>query len=232
MAIEADHIISLGGNCRITHHLRRFFGFDTAYPFDWWATSLTTITTLLHDPRLDLIFDPGRLELVIRGGRPATVRNTFYDIYFRHEFAAVGEEVAPGFRGGAAAALERQRNLFHRFSGLNAAGKRLLFVRSFVAQDEHVNRREVDDFIAAVREKFHEARVTLVFINPIKGGDYGPEIPVLRFLESAGSGWRGDAAQWDKHLATLGVKYAGARATGLGEAGILPPTLPLAAAAE
>jgi len=33
-------IVSLGGNCEVAHQLRRRFGGERAFPFDWWITPL------------------------------------------------------------------------------------------------------------------------------------------------------------------------------------------------
>ena len=41
-----DNIVSLGGNCEVAQHWRRWSGVDTAYPFDWLITPFHSVEKL------------------------------------------------------------------------------------------------------------------------------------------------------------------------------------------
>lgn len=43
-----DLFISLGSNCEVSYNIRRFFGFEAAYPFDWWITPLSPVPKLIE----------------------------------------------------------------------------------------------------------------------------------------------------------------------------------------
>jgi hypothetical protein len=50
MRTAVDRVIGLGTNCEIAFNLRRCFGFERAYPFDWWFTPLNVVAPILAKP--------------------------------------------------------------------------------------------------------------------------------------------------------------------------------------
>jgi hypothetical protein len=38
--------MSLGTNCEAAYHVRRYFAFETAFPFDWWITPVRLVSGL------------------------------------------------------------------------------------------------------------------------------------------------------------------------------------------
>lgn len=57
-----DHIISLGARCQTAHQIRRYFGVQTPWPFDWWVTPTMSLIELLEND-FDGLFDPNCLEI-------------------------------------------------------------------------------------------------------------------------------------------------------------------------
>ncbi len=98
-----SHVASLGRRCRTTHRLRRFFGFDTAFPFDWWITPLDGAVRFLRDWDLERLYDPARLRDVRRWGRSRYVEHADYRIRLQHEFPMdeARQRVLPGWRAHA-----------------------------------------------------------------------------------------------------------------------------------
>lgn len=85
--IAVDRIISLGTNCEITFHLRSVFGFERAYPFDWWITPLNAIAPILLS-RFALDIESDNLE-VVGGGR--SIINRKYRLLHHHDFPRLPE---------------------------------------------------------------------------------------------------------------------------------------------
>ena len=82
MRIVVDRVISLGTNCEIAFNLRRHFGIERAYPFDWWFTPLDAVASVLAS-RFAVDIDRDNLQAV-GGGR--SILNRKYRILHHHDF--------------------------------------------------------------------------------------------------------------------------------------------------
>ncbi len=98
-------IISLGRACDIAFHIRRCFGQEEAYPFDWLITPVEALTTLVRTD-FDGFLDPASLF-----ARPKGVLDRRLGIHFRHDWSqpsALAEELAGGQSMRAASPAVRE----------------------------------------------------------------------------------------------------------------------------
>ncbi|MFC5355621.1 DUF1796 family putative cysteine peptidase [Azospirillum himalayense] len=75
-------IISLGTNCEITFNLRKCFGIDKSYPFDWLITPIESVSSILRN-RFEIDLTCENLEIV---GDGKSVINKKYRILHHHDF--------------------------------------------------------------------------------------------------------------------------------------------------
>ncbi len=73
MSIITDLLFSLGPNCKNTWNLRNYFGFERAYPFDWWTTPAKSMLQMIEE---GFEFHIRREDLFIS---PTTEHNTVYN---------------------------------------------------------------------------------------------------------------------------------------------------------
>jgi Putative papain-like cysteine peptidase (DUF1796) len=203
---RATHIVSLGGNCRVTYNLRKTFDFDSAYPFDWWICPLKSATAFLSDPDLDALYDPALLEPVLQDGRVFTVVNTRYDIRLHHEFPRTAAGITPEFREHTRPAKERQTYLLDKFRKLNAPANSILFVRNFINWDNPTTAADAHAFLDVVRGIFDKAASGFLFINPPPAAAV-EGVEVLNFVDYPPEPWQGDQAVWRQNLRRAAVDF-------------------------
>jgi putative papain-like cysteine peptidase DUF1796 len=205
---NATHIVSLGGNCRVTYNLRKTFDFDSAYPFDWWICPLKSATAFLVDPDLDALYDPKLLEPIFQNEHIFTVENTRYGIRLQHEFPRDAHGIKPDFREHTRPAKERQTYLLNKFRGLNKPESRLFFVRNFINWDRGIGAPEAEAFVAALAKTFDKAETRILFINPTAAAATVAGIDVLDFVDVPPEPWQGDQAVWRENLLRAPVEFA------------------------
>lgn len=204
--VTVSHIVSLGGSCRVTHNLRSYFDFSSAYPFDWWITPLRSATRFLREPDLDRLYEPGSLQIVKKEGSPSTVWNIHFGIDLHHEFPRSDGEVAAGFLNHIEAPRARQRYLLKRLRDLNEERHSLLLVRHFIWTDRGLSLADMAAFTHAAEEMFDRAECRFLFINcPIEFRR--DDIMQLRISERPDISWRGDSRLWAEGLASLNLDY-------------------------
>jgi hypothetical protein len=207
------HIVSLGSNCRVTHNLRRYFDFCSAYPFDWWICPLRSATKFLREPDLAKLYAGAHLEprWSRDGQQIESVSNNYYDILLHHEFprAHPGYSVVTDFRDHAAAPMARQTYLLRKLFALDLAGNRILFVHNFSRQEINLDISDVTAFRDAVKLHFSKTDIDFLFINPPQEIEVQiAGATVLSFEDVGGKDWRGDHELWSRHLARAGVKFS------------------------
>ncbi len=208
-----DHIVGLGHDCRLAYNLRRTFGFERAFPFDWWVTPLPALAAFLREPSVERLYDPRYLQPVTAKGGIFAIRNVRYDIELHHEFPR-GEDglVKPGWAEHIASAKARTWFLWRRLLTL-PAGSRLLFVRAAAPAER--KRLARDDYERLV----DEVRFGLEDILP--GGDFElllidrpsrgktPGILNLEIDDPGEDDWRGRPELWTERLLGQGLAWAG-----------------------
>jgi hypothetical protein len=210
MSPEVDYVISLGGNCRATWNVRRFFNFSTAFPFDWWITPWRALAELLSDFDTDHLYCPDLLEEVrANDGAIASIRHRELGIILQHEFPrdwnSPGNPVRIDWRESLAKPRQRTRYLLDRLTSLDTAGTRILFVRNTLHRAiDGIETISPDLTVERLRVLFPLANIHLLLINcPMEVSD--PDISHLNFDDTAEE-WRGDWEVWHHALKSTGFR--------------------------
>jgi hypothetical protein len=182
----ATHIVSLGRRCAVAYNLRRFYNFQSAFPFDWWISPLGGVLRFLHHPDVDSLYDPEQLELSHNG---STVRHRTLQIQLHHEFprdtSQPGRPVRDEWRDAIEHPKSRTTALLEKFLALNAGGNRIAFIREDNGPGEQIAKR--------LDALFPLADYTLVELPRVPGG-----------MQDA-YGWKGNPVLWDAALHDLGL---------------------------
>lgn len=187
----ATHIVGLGGRCAVAYNLRRFFDFDTAYPFDWWITPVPAVLKYLRRPDPDYLYDPRLLRLMPRG---KAVRHRELRIQLSHEFPRDTSKppgdrpVLRGWQSHIAEPKARTAALTERLLALNAPANRIAFIR---------DRRELTEPLTNILQTlFPRAEWTLV------------NLPPAARAQDERFDWRGDPELWGRLLSRLQLAFA------------------------
>lgn len=126
--ISVDRVISLGTNCEIAFNLRRFFGVERAYPFDWWFTPLDAVPPVLAS-RFAVGINRDNLQIV--GGR-RSILNRRYRILHHHDFPRLpgNRLIAPDWTNAIETCRAKYAALGCRFFDDLAGARRALFFLS------------------------------------------------------------------------------------------------------
>lgn len=202
-----DHIISLGASCETAYNLRRHFQFATAYPFDWWVSSLHGVTGFLDARDPLALYAP---ENLARRQDGSTVDNLAFGIALHHEFPRdwkqPGHPVKADFLSGLHAPRQRTAHLAERFFALDTERTRLLFVRQMALAD--ASDKALDMLLDVLRKRFVRARFSLALVDPPAAVSIPPECAAVYARSSSRMGWKGDPQRWDAALASLRTTLA------------------------
>ncbi|WP_426958311.1 DUF1796 family putative cysteine peptidase [Muricoccus radiodurans] len=200
--MEFRHVIPLGSRCRLTHNLRRHFGGDDKFPFDWFILTLSGLLRCLEvgmDPKP--IYDPALLEPVLDAkGRLHSVRNTRFGILHHHDFPRTKDDLmGPEWRDHVPQAAARFGHLANRLRAAAMAGP-VLFVRERHSEDDP---NALGTLVEALRGLVPSGEVRLLAVN------YNPArvptgIETITVTEPEKVGWRGHPEAWDAALGGTG----------------------------
>jgi hypothetical protein len=209
-----SHIVLLGYRCRTTRRLRDHFGFETAFPFDWWITPLAGGTAFLRDWDVERLYDPAKLREARRWGRTVYIEHADYRVRLQHEFPMdeARFRVLPGWRDHIEEAKARTRHLMAKFDALDRAYRKVLFVRELMPREE----RDLEGIAAlrrAVLDRAGKAETSFLLIS--RRGVEAPGWRALRIDDPIREPWTGAPELWDRALAGLGYSFE--RRPGWGE---------------
>jgi len=123
---EYDLIVSAGDWCGPAHNIRRVFGRERAYPFDWWVSPYKSFLRLL-DENFENLLVPGNLFLT-DGNK--SVKCSYYGILHHHDFTRNAEDkIIPNFMTELPHVIAKTRALINRLYA-DVEGRDVLFVRS------------------------------------------------------------------------------------------------------
>jgi hypothetical protein len=208
-----DHIVSLGHRCRVAYNLRRAFGFEMAYPFDWWVTPLRGLSAFLHDPSVSRLYDPALLEPLTDEDGIRAIRNVHFGIRLDHEFPRGSDgKVQDDWRDHIEGPRSRTKYLVRRLMDI-PAGSRALFVH---ASTEVENRRAGEAFEPLIRgvhqrleRLFPQVELSLLLIDPPAPIE-APGVTSLS-IDDPGPYWHGTPELWTERLLGLGFAHANPR---------------------
>ncbi|WP_337271402.1 hypothetical protein [Oryzifoliimicrobium ureilyticus] len=181
----ATDVVSLGPRCATAYNLRKYFGFETAYPFDWWITPESGLLQFLGTLDLEELYNP---ELLFRLPDGSSVQHNPTGILLHHEFprdlGKVEHPVIENFIDYIEQPRSRSEYLLERFKSLNDPGRRVLFFREGEARSAKLT--------AELERLFPLAEWCLCSLPLI------PEDPV--------NGWKTDFGLWKANLDSVGVQ--------------------------
>lgn len=181
--MEVTQVVSLGGRCATSYHLRRFYNHSEGGLFDWWITPGQALLRVLDNLTPDFIYNPD--ELVRINGND-TVLHTESGLHLHHEFPRVGSghgPVADSYLEHIEKARNRTAYLMQKFRELDRASERILFVRE----------GEVDE--PALRERL---------ANLFSKAEWHLAVLPATNRQLPGDQWYGNVDLWRADLAALG----------------------------
>jgi hypothetical protein len=167
---EYDSIVSAGAWCAPAHNIRRVFGRDRAYPFDWWVSPYKSFITLLDENFANLL-NPE--NLILTEGN-ASVRCNYYGILHHHDFRRNEEDkVTSNFMAELPNVIAKTRALINRLYA-DVEGRDVLFVRSSLwdgdgkyQQGSELRDRAIALWTALANCYSHARRLDLLVLAPL-----------------------------------------------------------------
>lgn len=172
-----DRIISLGCNCELTWNIRNYFGFETAYPIDWWITPFQALLKLLENRFHDL-FNINNLEV---SDDLLTVRDTSYNLLYHHDFKKTDDDkiIADIIEQQIPSLKQKYAMLTERFFEA-PENRRVLFIRNRDGNIPHLapdptpmDENTADHLYTVLEELFPSAQISLLITNC-------PQFPMIR----------------------------------------------------
>lgn len=210
-----DYVVSLGGNCEVAEHVRRYFGIKVTFPFDWWVTPFESCCHLIEQDFSDL-FD----NISLDRRHQAVISNT-YGMYHHHDF--VRDEKSHVIEDQIASQIPDLKIKFmaltNRMRQNLSFGRKILFIRSWreiLHEGKHYPRHlirgvpqyDFDRLIAALAHRFPDIEFQCLFVN------YGHQRTadkraLFHNIQDKGDirDWRGSALGWDEMFRSLGIVW-------------------------
>ena len=209
--MKYDHIISIGGNCDVAHHLRRHYNITVSMPLDWLILTFNGAISLFDDGFRDFIC-LDKLSLW-RGTRHA-LQCSERGIVYQHDFSrdAGAMVVMDNIPDDFEVAKVRYRRRIERLRDRCKDGRSILFVRSWreilhtpANYPEHcipgVPKYPFIAMLDAIERCFPHIRFQVLFVNY---GDQEVDDPRALFANVRNMGdvvdWTGSMRGWDQIL--------------------------------
>lgn len=212
---HVTHVVPLGLSCRVTYQMRTYFRSDSAYPFDWWLSSMDGITRYLKDPDPDRIFSENCLNEQVEDGWIHSIVSRAFGFQLFHEFPRQKETpamrvVAPNWRDHIAAARSKHYVRLRRLLDLDRPGNRILFVRHKLdaGDDKEQLQSRVEDLWYTLKAGWQHADIRLLLVNVPWFKPPCQQVLRLEFDDPPGpppESWRGDEKRWATALESLGL---------------------------
>lgn len=209
-----DLIIGLGTNCELTHNLRRVFGLEEAYPFDWWITPLPALAPLIENG-FDFAIEDDNLALTNNG---MSVLNRRWRILHHHDFPRRDGRIRDDWRDVIPETARKYEALARRLDQrLGAATTATVFINGnggheYLTPDERFTCSRpglYEAVLTAARRRWPHVRLKPVICNPSPDAAPPSEAVVLRVEDHGdrepGKDFARSPRGWDEALATLGL---------------------------
>lgn len=215
--MQFDEIISVGGNCDVAHHVRRYFKIDKSMPLDWLIVPFSALISLCNEDFRDFI----RLDrLTLWNGTRHAVQCAKRGIVYQHDFPRDPQALVKidDIVGTFAGVKEKYARRIERLRDACRPGRSILFVRSWreilhtPADYPDYCIRGVPDYqfaelLGALRSCFPGTSFKVLFVN------YGAQSIDDRqalFADVRNCGditdWTGSKGGWDEIFARFDIK--------------------------
>jgi acetyltransferase-like isoleucine patch superfamily enzyme len=201
-----DDVISLGGNCEVAQHWRRYSGSEKAYPLDWWITPFHGLVRLLDERFSEVLLQE---NMQVAADRMSVVCARYGSAHL-HDFPRAGDlRIDPAdIAHNSQAAREKYAYLIKRFYEACRPGRRVLFIRSWretlevpaeTTAPDDAPPAAFDDLIHALERSLPGLDFNILFIN------YGSQVTrhhraMFHNITHYGdaSDWSGSPRGWDE----------------------------------
>lgn len=202
-----DGVVSLGGNCEVAQHWRRWSGIEAAAPFDWLITPFASVGKMFEQ-RFAGMAELDNMEVVNRG---RTVMCQRYGVGHHHDFERLPDVQIDraDMPRACARAKEKYDFLASRMMGRLADAQRTLFIRSWrddldpgapnAQAPDGLVRYDFNLFIDRIQAGVQHDRFDVLFVN------YGVQRcdhPRARFHNvhdhADAVDWSGSVKGWDE----------------------------------
>jgi hypothetical protein len=196
-------IVSLGYRCRTARRLRDHFGFETAYPFDWWISPLKALVRVLEEWDPDRLFDVEELRETRDANGIGEIKHVRYGVKFLHDFPRRDGYIVEEWREHLPEVKSRTAHLMARFDALDSPDRRILFCREYCkGEDSELHYRLMRK---ALRRRLPLARRGFILVSP--AGFAPPGWGPVVIDDPLNDPWSGDPKLWDPALAALGYAH-------------------------
>ncbi len=217
LRVDYDHIISIGGNCDVAHHVRRRYDIKVSMPLDWLVLTFDGAISLFNDGFRDFMC---LNKLSLWNGTRHAFQCSKRGIVYQHDFSrdAAAMVVVDNLREGYKVAKLRYKRRIERLFICCSDGKAILFIRSWreilhtpLNYPERcipgVQKYRFPDLMDAIERCFPDIRFQVLFINY---GEQEADDPraVFANVKDVGDviGWTGSTLGWNQVPADYQLK--------------------------
>ena len=168
-----DNVVSLGGNCEVAQHWRRWSGIDIASPFDWWITPFSAVEKLFKE-RFTRLAEFDNMQ-VINEGRTVMCRHygiALHHDFLRHENSQIDMSAV---EDNSREAREKYRFVSNRFLNRLERSSKTLFIRSWrddldpgppnSRAPDGLVRYDFNNLISRLDDTVGHSRFDVLFVN-------------------------------------------------------------------
>lgn len=200
----------------MTQNVRRHFGVEQAFPFDWWITPILAIKPLLQNG-FDLGIDPDNLELTVDG---KSVLNRRWQILHHHDFQRKDGLIVEDWKNHIPSVRDKYAFLFQRMvEAFDHSRSATIFINGnggheYLTREYRLSCSQPGIYTGifdALKDRWPHLKITPVVCNPpptseppadaiiLRVQDYGDREPGKDFAKSV-RGWN-EAFSTLTHLA-------------------------------
>jgi hypothetical protein len=171
-----SHIISLGHSCQLAWNVRRYFGINKRYPFDWWITPSSALCKFFENPNPEFLFDYKNLRTINDGN---SIINEKIGIHYHHDFLRLENyKIDPNIESQLPKIIEKYTYIIDGFFSLNSSNNTICFMRT--------RGTPGDRLILLLEKRFHDANFTILNVDDS--------------VFTMNPDWKGQPDKWDDYF--------------------------------
>lgn len=183
--------IGIGGDCQVSHNLKRTQSTYEKHFFDWLVVPSASVINLIETDFKSILIE-NNLEPLFRGDKLERVTDKQYNIWYMHDFKSLEKSDVENVQ-------QKYRYLADKFMGVLASQEPICFVRRWHPLDGPENDASAEKLLKAIRKKSKKASLLYVHQDGSR-----PLICKRNFtsvvIKDVVGDWRGDEQAWEKHL--------------------------------